>query len=191
MRVTSCGVWLSWRFWYKWVLAFMNFTAPYWSKTLRYLNLVLELSQNLNNQYLRGCLWKERTHTRTKTGDSVLTSLFICSSVVCESDRNICTTVKYEETLYGRHLALNTSCSHYENTPIQIHRKFHLQKLKKIQIKNYDIFHYSAQNIDCGYSLEPPPRGGSNEYPQSMFWAEVRKLMFTPVNPVLLYKSGV
>ena len=25
------------------------------------------------------------------------------------------------------------------------------------------------QNIDCGYSLEPPRRGGSNEYPQSMF----------------------
>ena len=25
------------------------------------------------------------------------------------------------------------------------------------------------ENIDCGYSLEPPHRGGSNEYPQSMF----------------------
>ena len=38
--------------------------------------------------------------------------------------------------------------------PIQIYRKFHLQKLKNIQIKNSDIFHISAQNIDCGYSLE-------------------------------------
>ena len=27
--------------------------------------------------------------------------------------------------------------------------------------------------IDCGYSLEPPRRGGSNECPQSMFWAEI------------------
>ena len=36
-------------------------------------------------------------------------------------------------------------------------------------IKNSDIFHISVQNIDCGYSLEPPRRGGSNEYPQSMF----------------------
>ena len=44
---------------------------------------------------------------------------------------------------------------HYENTPIQIYRKFHLQKLKNFQIKNSDIFHISAQNIDCGYSLEP------------------------------------
>ena len=31
------------------------------------------------------------------------------------------------------------------------------------------IFLISVQNIDCGYSLEPPRRGGSNEYPQSMF----------------------
>ena len=34
------------------------------------------------------------------------------------------------------------------------------------QIKNSDIFVISAQNIDCGYSLEPPRRGGSNEYPK-------------------------
>ena len=35
---------------------------------------------------------------------------------------------------------------------------------------------YSLENIDCGYSLEPPRRGGSNEYPQSMFWAEIGKI---------------
>ena len=62
--------------------------------------------------------------------------------------------------------------NYYENTPIQIYRKFLLQKLKIFQIKNSDIFHISAQNIDCGYSLEPPRRGGSNEYPQSMFCAK-------------------
>ena len=28
---------------------------------------------------------------------------------------------------------------------------------------------FLCKNIDCGYSLEPPRRGGSNEYPQSMF----------------------
>ena len=42
-------------------------------------------------------------------------------------------------------------------------------KNENFQIKNSDIFHISAQNIYCGYSLEPPRRGGSNEYPQSMF----------------------
>ena len=34
----------------------------------------------------------------------------------------------------------------------------------KFSDKNSDIFHISAQNVDCGYSLEPPRRGGSNEY---------------------------
>ena len=42
-------------------------------------------------------------------------------------------------------------------------------KNENFQIKNSDIFHVSAQNIDCWYSLQPPRRGGSNEYPQSMF----------------------
>ena len=31
------------------------------------------------------------------------------------------------------------------------------------------FFLFLLQNIDCGYSLEPPRRGGSNVYPQSMF----------------------
>ena len=38
----------------------------------------------------------------------------------------------------------------------------------KFSDKISDIFHISAQNIDWGYSLEPPRRGGSNECPQSM-----------------------
>ena len=62
---------------------------------------------------------------------------------------------------------------YYENTPIQIYRKFHHYKLK-VSDKNSDIFHISAQNIDCGYSLEPPYRGGSNKYTQSMFFSRKR-----------------
>ena len=56
-------------------------------------------------------------------------------------------------------------------------------KTESFQIKNSDNFHISAQNIDCGYSLEPPRRGGSNEYPQSMFLSRNKKIMYTPVNP--------
>ena len=33
----------------------------------------------------------------------------------------------------------------------------------------YLFFLFLLQNIDSGYSLEPPRRGGSNVYPQSMF----------------------
>ena len=68
---------------------------------------------------------------------------------------------------------------YYENIPIQIYRKFHLQKMKIFR-KNSDIFHISAQNIDCGYSLEPPRRGGSNEYPQSMFLSRNKNMNVNP-----------
>ena len=52
------------------------------------------------------------------------------------------------------------------------------KKKRTLSDKKSDIFHISAQNIDCWYSLEPPRRGGSNEYPQSMFWAEIWKPLF-------------
>ena len=74
---------------------------------------------------------------------------------------------------------------HYENTPIQIYRKFHLQKLKIMKIS--DIFHISAQNIDCGYSLERPRRGGSNEYPQYMFLSRNKKNNVYPCKPPFYY----
>ena len=74
---------------------------------------------------------------------------------------------------------------HYENMPMKYTEKKKKKKKKKWKFsdKNSCIFHNSAQNIDCGHSLEPPRRGGSNEYPQSMFWAEIRKIMYIPVNP--------
>ena len=53
---------------------------------------------------------------------------------------------------------------------------------EKFQIKFFYIFHISSQNIDCGYSLEPPRRGSFNKCPQSMLFSKIRK-MYTPVNP--------
>ena len=78
----------------------------------------------------------------------------------------------------------NISFRHYENTPIQIYWKFYNHKLANFQIKKSNIFHISAQNIDCGYSLEPPRRrGGSNEYPQSMFLSRNKKNNVYPCKP--------
>ena len=54
-------------------------------------------------------------------------------------------------------------------------------------IKTSDIFHISVQNIDCGYSLEPPRRGGSNEYPQSMFLSRNKKNNVYPCKPQFYY----
>ena len=60
-------------------------------------------------------------------------------------------------------------------------------KNENFQIKNSDIFHISAQNIDCGYSLEPPRRGGSNEYPQSMILSRNMKNNVYPCKPQYYY----
>ena len=57
---------------------------------------------------------------------------------------------------------------------------FHGCKNDNFQMKIFDIFLIFAKNIDCGYTLEPLPRGGSNEYPQSMFWSKNKKNMCKP-----------
>ena len=61
-------------------------------------------------------------------------------------------------------LAEESGDPHYENLPMQ-YTEFFL-----IFTENFLIFLLNfAQNTDCGYTLEPPQQGGSNEYPQSMF----------------------
>ena len=49
-----------------------------------------------------------------------------------------------------------------------------------------DIF---AQNIDCGYMLESPRRGGSNEYPQSLFWSQNKKNRYTSAYPSFIVRK--
>ena len=53
---------------------------------------------------------------------------------------------------------------------------FKIVNNENFQYKMSDIFLIFAQNIDYWYTLEPPRRGGSNEYPQSMFWGKIRKI---------------
>ena len=45
------------------------------------------------------------------------------------------------------------------------------------------FFHISAQNIDCGYTLEQPLQDGSNEYPESMFLSRNKKNNVYPCKP--------
>ena len=78
---------------------------------------------------------------------------------------------------------LSAKQPHYENKPIHIYWKFYHQKIKKNSDKSSVIFHISAQNIDCGYSLEPPRWGGSNEYPQSMLLSRNKKNNIYPCKP--------
>ena len=49
------------------------------------------------------------------------------------------------------------------------------------------VFIFLLKNIDCGYSLEPPRRGGSNKYSQSMFLSRNKKNNAYPCKPQLYY----
>ena len=60
---------------------------------------------------------------------------------------------------------------------------FTTKKEKFSDKKKSYIFLISVQNIDCGYSLEPPRRGGSNEYHNLCFCSEIRKIIYTSVKP--------
>ena len=57
----------------------------------------------------------------------------------------------------------------------------------KFSDKNSDIFHTSAQNIDCEYSSELPQCSNSNEYPQSMFLSRNKKNNVYPCKPQFYY----
>ena len=70
---------------------------------------------------------------------------------------------------------------------MQSTENYFVRKNENFHWKIFDIFLIFAQNIDCGYTLEPPRRGGSNEYPQSMFWSKNKKNMYTPANPIFFY----
>ena len=87
--------------------------------------------------------------------------------------------VSSEDSDYGhahsarsRLIRLITKTCLYNVDPLKPH--FYIVKLGFTGV--YMIFFFLLKNIDYGYSLEPPRRGGSNEYPQSMFWAEIWKI---------------
>ena len=69
---------------------------------------------------------------------------------------------------YIGHIQSSTLRKHAYSNVLKILQPKKGQFLNK---KNSPISRIAAQNIDCGHSLEPPRRGGSNEYPHSMFLA--------------------
>ena len=66
---------------------------------------------------------------------------------------------------------------------MQYTENFLVVKNEKFHWKFFYIFLIFAQNKDCGYTLEPPRRGGSNNNPQSMFWSKNKKNRYTPAYP--------
>ena len=82
--------------------------------------------------------------------------------VDCIKFRAIAKPDEGEELLELGHSFTKTHLYNFD--PLKTH--FYIVKLG---FTGYTLFFlFLLNNIDCGYSLEPPHRGGSNEYPQSM-----------------------
>ena len=80
-----------------------------------------------------------------------------------------------------------TICSYQKHAHSNILTTLPPKKCQFSEKKKIWYFSYSALNIDCGHRLEPPRRGGSNEYPQSMFLSRNKKTNVYPCKPQFYY----
>ena len=84
------------------------------------------------------------------------------------------TTYAFEVFVGTQKHSITKTCL-YNIDPPPLNPTFYIVKLG---LQGYTLFFLILlKNVDCGYSLEPPHRGGSNEYLQSMFWAEIWKIV--------------
>ena len=72
---------------------------------------------------------------------------------------------------------------------MQYNASFHGSLKVPFQLIFFDIFIIFPPNIHCRYLLEPPQWGGSNDYRQSMFFGQNKKIRkkLNPVNPIFPY----
>ena len=93
------------------------------------------------------------------------------------------------------HLALCYCCMKTQKIPLitktSLFKYMYIEnftsRTENFQIKNFDIFHISAQNIDCGHSLDLSHWGSSNKYPQSMFLSKNKNNNVYPCKPQFYY----
>ena len=99
------------------------------------------------------CLWRNKNnHTRITITCSLTSSLLLCK-------RDL-----YRYFLTFKDLIITKTCLFTFDS-----LKPHVYIVKLGFTGVYIIFLILLKNIDFGQLLEPPRRGGSNEYPQSMF----------------------
>ena len=107
---------------------------------------------------------------------SLYISLYYCFNSFSSTDpkKHMCNSVDPDETACKKPSHQNlqfailffiTKTRLYNFDPLKSH--FHMVKLGFTGV--YIIFLIFLKNKDCGYSLEPPRQGGSNEYLQSMY----------------------
>ena len=84
---------------------------------------------------------------------------------------------------FGVGISIRKTCPCIEYT-LKLH--FYIEQLGFAGV--YLFFLFLLQNIDCGYSLEPPHRGGSNMYPQYVLSINNKNINFFPVK-IFIFKT--
>ena len=124
-----------------------NFTVQKWglrgSKSYRYVFVMFGI------RFVMICSLPHQKIVSADHANAVLLlQLFICVSVI--------TTVPLHLAfVYSSSLLLSLPVLRITKCLFKYTENF-IPKTENFQIKTCDIFHISAQNIDCGYSLEPP-----------------------------------
>ena len=115
----------------------------------------------LEKTYLRACAPNEDSKS----------SLSACRHFVSLAIQ-IAQSEEYDQT---ERMHMSKVCFLTLRLPLRKHAYSIILKILQPKQENFQIIfiffisHFSAQNIDCVYLLEPPRRGGSNELSQSMF----------------------
>ena len=84
-------------------------------------------------------------------------------------------------------MILLCGCAAKKHFPLRKHAYSNILKILPPKNENFQIktliFFIFLLKTDCGYSLEPPRRGGSNEFPQSIFLSRNKKNNVYPCKP--------
>ena len=135
----------------------------------------------------RSCLWSPMSTTCSALL-AIIGTIHWGSGHMPDSSIIICKKVKIPMKYHSQHTNLPRNQKE-ERRGITFRKhaysnilKISPPKTESFQTRFWFFFHISAQNIDCGYSLEPHRRGGSNEYPKSMILSKNKK------NNVYLFK---
>ena len=87
-----------------------------------------------------------------------------------------------------QYFSIKSCCGfHYENTPMQYTVILFSRKNDNFQLKNINIFLTFAQNIDCGYTLEPPHGAVLTSTHDLCFRAKIKNEY--PCKPQFYYKK--
>ena len=125
---------------------------------------------------LKTCGWVQTVHSVTYD-----LGLHVCSVLSAQITTNIrVNTILVWRCIIWYKISYNHLIRKHAYSNIL---KISLPKTESFPIKLLIFFHTSAENIDCGYSLEPPRRGGSNENPQSMFLSRNKNNNVYPCKP--------